>query len=179
MGVQVALPGGLAGGRVDRDQIAVEEGEEDAALVVDRRGDEGRRAGEAMVGDPFPEDFVVAQPYRPHVAELVGDIGDAAGERGRELDQRMRVDRPRFAQRRIEVPPFVRQVMGALRHTAEERPVDERGGAGGIRPASGVRATAARQAQVARGTARLTRRMVCLVLGPMHRPTYRQAPPSE
>jgi hypothetical protein len=97
VGVQVALPGGPAGGGVDRDQVAVEEGEEDLALVVDGRGHEGRRPLQARIAFPLPEHRVVAQPDRPRVAVLVGDVGDAAGNRRRELDQRVRADRPRFA----------------------------------------------------------------------------------
>ena len=90
--------------RVDRDQPAVDVGEEDEAAVVDGRGDVGRRAGVPRVGDPFPEHLAVAQPHRFRVAELVDDVGDAVGERRRELDQRVGVDRPGFAQGRVEGP---------------------------------------------------------------------------
>ncbi len=105
MAGQLALPDLLAGLGVDGDQVAVDVGEEDLALVVDGRGHVGRRARVLRVGDPFPEDLAIAQPHRFGVAVLVDDVGDAVGDRGRELDQRVRVDRPGFAQRRVERAP--------------------------------------------------------------------------
>lgn len=81
--VEVALPGGLAGLRVEGDQF-VEEGDVDAPFVMDGRGDVGRLAGVARIAHPPPEDLVVAEPDRLQVAELVDDVGDPTGHRRRE-----------------------------------------------------------------------------------------------
>jgi hypothetical protein len=124
---QLALPGRLAALGVDRDQVAVDVGEEDLALVVDRRGDVGRRARVLRVGIAFPEHLAVPQPHRLGVAVLVDDVGDATGDRRWKLDQGVGVDRPGFAQRRVQRPLISRQVVSALGDPAEERPVDQAG----------------------------------------------------
>jgi hypothetical protein len=125
---QLACPDLLAGLGVNRDEVAVDVGEEDLAFVVDGRGDVGRRAGVLRVGGAFPEDLAIAQPHPLGIAELVDHVGDAVGDRGRELDQRVGIDRPGFAQRRIERPPGRRgKVVRALGDAAEERPGDEAG----------------------------------------------------
>jgi hypothetical protein len=106
--------------------------------VVERGGDVRRRAGVLRVGDLFPEHLAVAHPHRFRVAELVDDVGDAAGDGRRELDQRVGVDRPGFAQRRVEALAFGRQIVGPLGDAAEERPVDQGGIARGRRACASV-----------------------------------------
>ena len=108
-------------------QFAPEESAVDAPFVIDRRGDE---VGHPLVAGPvrhLPKHLAVAQPHRFRVAVLVDHIGDPVGDRGRELDQRVRVDLPDGLQRRIQQPRLGRQVMRPPRHPPEERPVDEPG----------------------------------------------------
>jgi hypothetical protein len=122
--VRRPLPDAALG--VDRDQATVEVGEEDDPVVDHRRGHVGRDADVARVGGPFPDDPAIAQAHRFRIAELVDHVGDAAGDRGWELDQRVGVDRPGSAQRGVEVPARGGKVVGALGDPSEKRPVDQR-----------------------------------------------------
>ena len=125
MGVEIALPFGCPGLRVEGDQFAVDEGDVEQSFVVGGGGDVGRLAPVLRVAFPFPEDRVVIERDRVQVAELVDDVGDSVGDGRRELDQAVGVDRPVFAQGRIELALVGRQVLGPFRHPAEGRPVDE------------------------------------------------------
>ena len=131
MGVQVALPDHLAGLPVARDQRAVEEGAVDLAAVVGRPGDVDRcpcSFGSIRVR----RDLVVAELDRFAVAVLVDRVGDAAGDRGRELDQRVGVDVQAFnGGSRSSIGAG--EVVGPLRDAAEEGP---RGGRGFVASSS-------------------------------------------
>jgi hypothetical protein len=124
---QLAPPDGAPGGGVAGDHFAAEEGPVDPAVVVDRRSDEVRLAPVARPVLHFPEDLAIPQPHRSGIPVLVDHIGDAAVDRRRELDQRVRVQRPGLPQGRVQQPPFARQVVRPLRHPAEEGPVDVAG----------------------------------------------------
>ncbi len=126
MGLQVALPRRFPRAGVDSHQIAIDVGEIDEAPVVDGGRHVGRRPAEAPVPPALPEDLAVGEADGAGVAVLVDDVGDAVGDGRWELDQGVGVDRPGFAQGRAQVTPFQRQVVGALGHTSEERPIDQR-----------------------------------------------------
>ena len=123
--LQIALPFDRPRLRVEGDQFAVDEGDVEQPFVVGGGGDVGRLAPVLRITFPFPEDLVVIERDRVQVPELVDDIGDAVGDGRRELDQAVGVDRPVFAQGRVELALVGRQVLGPFRHPAEGRPVDE------------------------------------------------------
>ena len=122
--VELADPVFPAGRGVAGGEVAGEEGAVDAAFVVDGGGDEVRRALVAGPDVDFPEHLAVPQPDRFAVAVLVDHVGDPVVDRGRELNQRVRVDRPGLLQRRVERFLVGGEVVSALGDPAEQRPVD-------------------------------------------------------
>ncbi len=126
-----SLPDDLAGLPVARGEGAVEEGAVDQAAVVGGAGDDRLVALVLRVEREFADHLAIAELDRFAVAVLVDRVGDAAADRGRELDQRVGVDRPGLLQRRVERAvddaSVGGQVVGALGDATEEGPVDVAG----------------------------------------------------
>ena len=109
--MEVTDPGNVTGPRVERHEQAAEARVIDVGVGVCGAGDVGRRPVRMALGDVTPEDLAVAQSQRLGVGVLVDQVGDAAVDRGRELDQRVGVEGPGDHERRPQILERLGQVL--------------------------------------------------------------------